>query len=68
MVIWKCTDVFRGIFWFGGVAKRGLCYKRIKKNFHEGSAGFSSIIKKKNNEQVNMKKFFQLKVRSKIKN
>jgi len=27
-------------------------------NFHEGSAGFSSIIKKKNNEKINMKKFF----------
>ena len=26
MAIGKCTDVFRGIFWFGGgVEKRGLC-------------------------------------------
>ena len=30
-----------------------------KENFHEGSAGFTSIIKKKkNNEKINMKKFF----------
>ena len=36
-------------------------------NFHEGSAKFSSIIKKKN-EKINMKKFFfQLKVRTSIK-
>ena len=34
-------------------------------NFHEGSVGFSSI--KKNNEKIDMKKFFQLKVRSSIK-
>ena len=34
-----------------------------KENFHEGSAGFSSTIKK-NNEKINMKKFFQLEVRT----
>ena len=28
-----------------------------EENFHEGSAGFTSIIKKKN-EKINMKKFF----------
>ena len=38
-----------------------------EENFHEGSAGFSSIIKK-TMEQINMKKFFQLKVRSSNKN
>ena len=38
-----------------------------EENFHEGSAGFTSIIKKKNNEKINMKKFFQLEVRSSIK-
>ena len=32
-----------------------------EENFHEGSAGFTSIIKTKNNEKINMKKFFQLK-------
>ena len=35
-------------------------------NFNEGGAGFSRIIKK-NNEKINMKKLFQLKVRSSIK-
>ena len=29
-----------------------------EENFHEGSTGFSSIILKKNNEKINMKKFF----------
>ena len=38
-----------------------------EEKFHEGGAGFSSIIKKKNNEKSNMKKFFQLKVRTSIK-
>ena len=38
-----------------------------EENFHEGSAGFPTIIKKKNNEKINMTKFFQLKVRSSIK-
>ena len=37
-----------------------------EENFHEGSAGFTSIIKK-NNEKINMKFFFQLEVRSSIK-
>ena len=34
--------------------------------FNEKGAGFSSITIK-NNEKINMKKFFQLKVRSSIK-
>ena len=29
-----------------------------EENFHEGSAGFTSIIKKKNKEKINMKEFF----------
>ena len=37
-----------------------------EENFHEGSAGFSSIIEK-NYEKINIKKFFLLKVRSSIK-
>ena len=52
MVIWKCTDVFRGIFWLGGgVEKKGMLgelsieeFVMGEENFHEGSAGFSSII------------------------
>ena len=38
-----------------------------EENFHEGSAGFTSIYLKKNNKKINMKKFFQLEVRSSIK-
>ena len=30
----------------------------LEENFLEGSAGFSCIIKKKNNEKINMKKVF----------
>ena len=52
MVVGKCTYVFRGIFWLGGgVKKRGICWGNFPsrnlswgKNFHKGSAGFSSII------------------------
>ena len=51
MVIGKCTDVLWGVFiWLGaGVEKRGNFSWRKKfvmgeENFHEGSAGFSSII------------------------
>ena len=29
-----------------------------EENFHEGKAGFSSIILKKDNEKINMKSFF----------
>ena len=68
---------FQGDFWVGGgelLRRRdmlgelfhgGICHG--EENFHEGSAGFSSIIKKQNNEKINTKKFFQLKVRSSIK-
>jgi len=35
-------------------------------NLHEGGAGFSMLFNTKNNEKINMKKFFQLKVRSSI--
>ena len=33
----------------------------------KGAQGFEALLKKKNNEKINMKKFFQLKVRSSIK-
>ena len=38
------------------------------KKFNEKGAGFSSITvkKKKNNEKINMKTFFQMKVRNSI--
>ena len=38
-----------------------------EEKFNEKGAGLSSITIKKNNENVNMKKFFQLKVRISIK-
>ena len=75
MVIGKCADAFRGIFLAGGgVEGRGLCGGELpmeefvigKENFYEGGAGFLIIILK-NNEKINMKKFFQLKVRNSIK-
>ena len=57
VVIGKCTDVFRGIFfWFGdGVEGRGLCGRIFprrnmswgKRNSMKRGAGFSSITIKK---------------------
>ena len=52
MVIWKCTDVFRGIFRLGEELRRlGMLgelsleeFVMGEENFHEGSAGLSSII------------------------
>ena len=38
-----------------------------EEKFNEKGAGLSSITIKKNNENINMKKFFQLKVRRSIK-
>ena len=54
MVIGKCTDVFRGILWLGEGLRRGDMLGELsieefgmgEENFHEGSSGFSSIIKK----------------------
>ena len=44
-------------------------YLMGEEKFNEKGAGFSSITikKKNNNENINMKKFFQLKVRRSIK-
>jgi len=41
-------------------------YVMGEEKLNEKGAGFSSITTKKNNEKINMKKFFQLKVRSSI--
>ena len=74
MIIGKCTDVFREIFWLGGRGwEDGDILGELsmedfvmgKENLHERSTGFSSIIKK-NNVKINMKKKFPLKVRSSI--
>ena len=73
MVIMKCTDVLGGTFsrWGGdgsGVKWEDLSMEEFimrEENFHEGGAGFSSIIKKKNNKKIN--NFFQLEIMSSIK-
>ena len=52
MVTKKCTDVFRGIFWFGGIFegdgyRGGFFHEELlmgEETFNGGGAGFSSII------------------------
>ena len=69
---WEVYRFFQGDF-FGcgeGSLWEDLCleeYLMGEKRFNEGGTGFSSIIIKKNNEKINMKKFFQLKLRNSIK-
>ena len=41
-------------------------YVMGEQQFNEKGAGFSKITIKRNNEKINMGKFFQLKVRSNI--
>ena len=41
-------------------------YVMGEEKFNEKGAGFSSITIKKNNEKINMKTFFQMKVRNSI--
>ena len=76
MVIGKYTDVFREIFWLGlGRLGEEVTWEHLsmeefvkgEENFHEGVQDFLALLKTKNNEKLNMKKFFQLKVRSSIK-
>ena len=75
MVIKKCTDVFRRIFWLGEGLRRGayvggtfyggICHGGEKISM-KGAQSFQALLKK--NEKINMKKFFfQLKVRTSIK-
>ena len=71
MVTGKCTDVIRGIFlvWVWGSGEGAIWedlsleeYFMGEEKFNEKGAGFSSIaIKKNNNENINMKKFFSWK-------
>ena len=50
--MWKCTNIFRGIFRSGGGWEESDMFGEIfleeylmeEENFHEGSAEFSSII------------------------
>ena len=77
MVIGKCTGVFRRIFLVGGgVEKRGIYWGNFpprnllwgKKIYMKGAQDLLALLKKKkNNEKINMKFFFQLEVRSSIK-
>ena len=75
MVIGKCRDVFRGIFWFGGRFEGGGIWEDLsleefvigEENFNEGDVGFSSIIFKKKQWKNKYEKCFRLKVRSSIK-
>ena len=67
---WEVCRRFQGDFFGLGGGLRGrvtwddISMEKLfmrEENFNEGSAGFSSIILK-----INMKKFFQLEVRSSI--
>ena len=67
---------FQGdIFWVGGGLRGGLRGRIFpwrnlsweKRNSMKGAQDFLALFKKKNNEKINMKKFFQLKVRTSIK-
>ena len=76
IVTGKCTDVIKGIFmvWVRGSGE-GAIWEDLsleehfmgEEKFNEKGAGLSSITIKKNKENINMKKFFQLKVRRSIK-
>ena len=72
---WEVYRRFQGDFLVGGgVEKRGICWGNFpwrnlswgKKISMKGAQDFLALFKK-NNEKINMKKFFQLKVRSSIK-
>ena len=56
---------FRGGGYMGGSLLGGVFHGEEK--FNEKGAGFSTITIKKNNENINMKNLFQLKVRRSIK-
>ena len=58
MVIWKCTDVYRGIFRLGGVEKRGICWGNFpwrnlswgNKIFMKGTQDFLALFKTMKNK------------------
>ena len=68
MAIGKCTSVFGRIFWLeAGVEKRGICWGIFpsrnlswgKKISMKGAQDLLALLKKKkNNEKINMNKFF----------
>ena len=63
MVIWKCTDIFRGIFSVGGEGReihgRILPWRNLslrKRNYMTGAHNFLALFIK-NNEKTNMEIF-----------
>ena len=66
MVTGKCTDVIRGFFGLGVGFRGGAIWEDLsleeyfmgEEKFNEKGAGLSSITIKKNNENINMKSFF----------
>ena len=68
---WEVYRRFQGDFFGLGVGFKGGGYIggsfMGEEKFNEKGAGFSSITIKKKNENINMKKFFQLKARRSIK-
>ena len=67
MVIGKCTGVFRRIFWLEAEAeKREICWGNFpsrnlswgKTISMKGAQDLLALLEKKNNEKINMKKFF----------
>ena len=67
---WEVYRRFQGDFFgLGGDLRGGFTWEDLtmeellmgEETFNGGGAGFSSIIKKKNNEKINMKSFFYWK-------
>jgi len=63
---WEVYRRFQGDFLVWGLWEDLSLEEYVmgEEKFNEKAAGFSSITIKKNNEKINMKTFFQLKVRS----
>ena len=59
---WEVYSVFRGFcFWFWGWEDLSLeKYVMVEQKLNEKGSGFSKITIKKNNEKINMEKFFSI--------
>jgi len=60
-----------GFFWFGRLHGRIFPWKKFslrKRLSVKGAQDFLALFRKKNNEKINMKSFFLLKVRSSFEN
>ena len=73
---WEVYGRFQEVFWLeAGVEKRGICWENFpsrnlswgKKISIKGAQDLLAFLKKKNNEKIKMKVFFQLEVKSSIK-